>query len=82
MSFVMSNLLLCGILLLKPSEMSCVNCVSSVIIKCCGLKPRWLGDSVIYRFKKFSMNLSITLQALLSHVICLYEMTYVGTLFG
>ena len=39
---------------LKPSSMSCVSCVSKVLVECCGLKSRWVGDKGICGLIKFS----------------------------
>ena len=36
-SMAISNVLLCGFLLLKPSVMSCASLASSVFVECCGL---------------------------------------------
>ena len=44
MFILFSNVLLCRTFLLKPSDMSCDNCVSSVLVECCELKPCYVGD--------------------------------------
>ena len=40
MSIAMGSVLLFGALWLKPSSMSCVICVSNVLVECFGLNPR------------------------------------------
>ena len=66
MSTAMSSVLICGTLWLKPSSMSCVSCVSKVLVECCGLKPCWVGDSGICGVIRFSISRSRTLKAVLS----------------
>ena len=78
----MSSVLLCGAFWLKPSSMSCVSCVSKVLVEYCGLKPCWVGNSGICGVITFSISHSITLKAVLSSVMGLCEMTNVGSLLG
>ena len=47
-----------------------------------GLKSCWVGDSWICVVIRFSMSRSITLKAVLSRVLSLYEVTSVGSLLG
>ena len=69
-------------LLLKPSVMSCVSLVSSVFVECCGLNPCWLGDSGMSGVIMFRMRRSITLNAVLSRVMGLYDDASVASLLG
>ena len=78
MSIAKSNVLL----RLKPSSMSYVSGVSKVLVECCGLKPCWVGGSGICGVVRFSMIHSITLKAVLSSVMGLYEVTSAGSLLG
>ena len=66
MSIAMSDVLLCDALWLKPSSMSCVICVSNVLVECFGLKPCWVGDSGTCGVTRFSMSRSMTLKAVLA----------------
>ena len=70
------------LLWLKPSSIFCVICVSKVFVECFGLKLCWAGDSGIFNVVRFSMSRSITLEAVYSSVIGLYEITSVGSLLG
>ena len=78
-SIAMNSILLCGALWLKPSSMSCV---SKVLVECCGLKPCWVGDNGICGVTRFNMSRSMTLKAVLSSVMGLYEVTSVWSLLG
>ena len=62
--------------------MSCVICVSNMLVHCFGLKPCWVGDSGMCGVIRFSMSRSMTLKAVLSSVMGLYEVTSVGSLLG
>ena len=64
MSIAMSSVILCGALWLKPSSMSCVICVSNVLVEFFGLKLCWVGDSGMCG----EISRSITLKAVLSSV--------------
>ena len=77
MSIAMSSVLMCGALWLKPSSMSCVSCVSNVLVECFGLKPCWVGDSGMCGVIRFSMSRSMTLKSVLSSNKGLYENTNV-----
>ena len=68
MSIAMSCVILCGALWLKPFSMSCVICVSNVLVEYFGLKPCWVGDSGMYGVIRFSMSRSMTLKAVLNSV--------------
>ena len=81
-SIAISSVLLCGLLLLKPSVMSCVSFVSSVFVECCGLNPCWLGDSGMSGVIMLSMRRSMTLKAVLSSVMGLYDDARVASLLG
>ena len=72
----------CSFVWLKPSSMSCISCVSKVLVECCDLKPCWVGDSGICGVIRFNMSRSMTLKAVLSSVMGLYEVTSEGSLLG
>ena len=71
MSIEISSVLLCGALWLKPSSMSCVSCVSKVLVECCCLKPYWVGESGICGIIRFSTIRSMTSTAVVSSVFLL-----------
>ena len=68
-SIAISSVLLCGLLLLKPSVMSCVSLVSSVFVEYFVLNPCWDGASSMSGLIWFSISLSITLNGVLISVI-------------
>ena len=52
--------------------------VTKVLVECCGLKPCWVGDSSICGVIRFSTSRFITLKAVPSSFIGLYEVTSIG----
>ena len=44
MSIAMSSVLLSGTLWLKPSSISCIICVSNVLVECFVLNSCWVGE--------------------------------------
>ena len=62
--------------------MFCIICASKVFVECFGLMPCWVGDSGICGVIRFSMSRSITLKAVHSSVMGLYEVTSVWSLLG
>ena len=56
--------------------------MSNVVVECFGLKPCWVGDSGMCGVIRFSMSRSMTLKAVISSVMGLYEVTSVGSLLG
>jgi len=81
-SIAMTSVLLCGALRLKPSSMSCVSCVSKVLVKCCGLKSCWVRNSGKCGAIRFSTSRSMTFKTVISSVMGLYEVTSVRSLLG
>ena len=54
-------------------------CVVNVLVECFGLKPCCVGDSGMCGVIRFSMSRSMTLKAVLSSVMGLYEVRSVGS---
>ena len=53
-----------------------------IIVECCGLQPCWVCDDGICGVIRFSTRRSMTLKAVLSSVMGLYEVKSVGSLLG
>ena len=59
--------------------MICVSCVSRMLAECYGSKLSWVGDNGICGVIRFTKSHSMTLKAVLSSIMGLYEVTSVGS---
>ena len=56
--------------------------MSDVLDECFGLKPCWAGDNGMRDVIRLTMSRSLTLKAVLSSVMGLYEVKSAGILLG
>ena len=82
MSMVASRVRAAGFLLLKPSSMSLVMLVRTVVVECWGLKPCCDVSRGMLGLILFSINRSNTLDVVLRSEMGLYESADFGSLFG